>query len=210
VLAHVEPSEGGGKVFAAVESAVPPIQAHLILAGWVVAFALAALGLSIRQITMAPDPRGDEAKVDQQLAEALQPGRPLADAPQFNPDQARASMLDGVETTPPLVPPARFWLVALLLAIVTAFVGVLLVEIYNVNDFIQFLKNSNRAQAHAILGSSIVVLSLLLAAITRWTPRSRGAVFIFALLILLVLAAQVWVGILMLFDGNDGGWTLVR
>jgi hypothetical protein len=35
-------------------------------------------------------------------------------------------------------------------------------------------------------------------------------VFLFAALLLIIVAAQVWVGILMLFDGNDGGWTLMR
>src|SRR5262245_52451490 len=81
----------GQEMGKAVERVIPPIQAHVMMAGWLVALTLAALGLSLRQITMAPDPRGEEATVDQQLADALTPGRALASGTGFDFEKARAS-----------------------------------------------------------------------------------------------------------------------
>jgi uncharacterized membrane protein len=190
-----------------VENVLPPIQAHVIMAGWVVAMALAALGLSIRQISMAPSPRGDEAEVDQQLADALAPGRALASDPSFNVEKARASLLGEVEPPPVVIPPARFWLIAMLLALITAPIGWWVVDILNVNAAIDYLKHYTRPMAHSILGGSIVVLTIILAIISRWAGRNKAAVLLFALLLLCVLAAQVWVGILLLYDGNQGALT---
>jgi len=57
---------------------------------------------------------------------------------------------------------------------------------------------------HAIAGVSIVVLSLLLAIIAGTAPRARGLIFLISLLLIAAVAAQVWLGILMLWDTHDG------
>ena len=63
---------------------------------------------------------------------------------------------------------------------------------------------ANRRFAHVIAGTSIVALTLLLAAIGRWAPRRRGLLFVFALLLLFALGAQLWLGGLLLVDGVSG------
>ena len=61
-----------------------------------------------------------------------------------------------------------------------------------------------RRLAHLIAGSSIIVLTLLLAIFTRIAPRKTFFVMFLGLLLLATIAAQVWLGTLLLFDTNSG------
>jgi hypothetical protein len=61
-----------------------------------------------------------------------------------------------------------------------------------------------RLLAHVIAGSGIIVLTLLLSIFTRIAPRKKFFVLILGLLLLATIAAQVWLGTLLLFDTNSG------
>jgi hypothetical protein len=58
--------------------------------------------------------------------------------------------------------------------------------------------------AHIGGGVSIVVLSLLMAFIARIAPRGKIVLLIFTLLLLGVVAAQVWFGVLLTYDTVNG------
>jgi hypothetical protein len=60
-----------------------------------------------------------------------------------------------------------------------------------------------RLFGHVLFGVTIVLLTLLLAVSTR----SRVLTKLFALLLLLAVAGQVWLGILLLYDSNTGPLT---
>ena len=61
-----------------------------------------------------------------------------------------------------------------------------------------------RRLAHAIVGTVIVVDSLILALLSRVARRRATVLAAFALPLVLALAAQVWLGVLLLFDTAQG------
>ena len=61
-----------------------------------------------------------------------------------------------------------------------------------------------RRLAHVAAGSSIVVLTLLLAFFGRVAPRARFLFLFLGLLLLAAVAAQVWLGTLLMWDTNSG------
>ncbi|HEY8667874.1 MAG TPA: DUF2231 domain-containing protein [Tepidisphaeraceae bacterium] len=190
-----------------IERYVPPIQLHMLSAGWVVALALVTLALSIRALTDTPESRLDHA------------GEP---APP-DPRESRVSEQDerivvalaspGVEISewgPPRIPPARFWVVTAALGLLTAAGGLWVAGALNWPQIVHEFTQSDRCRFHIIFGVSIVVLTLVLAAVTRWYRRSKAALGIFSFLLLLAVAGQIWMGILLLFDGTRGSITRFR
>jgi hypothetical protein len=180
------------------------------MAGWTVALALASLGLAIRAIT-ATRPRADwdiARPGDLDLADALNEragdvGMPPAQR------EITTSEFPTDDTPVKVVPAARFWLVTTLLALLTAVAGVWAMGIWNMKDLLEELRESdhNRALAHVVVGVTIVVLTLILAILARWGKRNKFMLAVFALLMILALAAQVWLGVLMLFDTTGGSLT---
>ena len=61
-----------------------------------------------------------------------------------------------------------------------------------------------RQMAHVIGGGSIFVLMFLLALFGRFAPRQRVLLTLLALLLIAVVAAQVWFGILLMYDTPAG------
>lgn len=183
----------------------PPVQTHAILAGVTVAVALAAMALSIRAISAGPG----ITQVDQ-IATALGG----AEARTNEPDAAAASVpADLIRVR---VPASRFWLLAFLFALLTAGAGYwLMARGYETWDFktlwegvISTDQNSGRQVtrrvAHGAAGAAIVVLPLLLAISSRLAPRARFVLLILGLLLIAAVAAQIWLGVLLLFDTNVG------
>jgi uncharacterized membrane protein len=193
-----------------IQEYTPPIQLHIMMAGWTAALALASLGLAIRAIT-ATRPRADwdiARPGDLDLAEALnecagEVGMPPAQR------EITTSELPTDDTPVKIVPAGRFWLVTGLVALLTAVAGVWTMGIWNMKDFVEELKESdhNRAMVHVIVGVTIVVLTLILAILARWGKRNKVLLGIFSLLMVLAIAAQVWLGVLMLFDTTGGSLT---
>jgi len=62
----------------------------------------------------------------------------------------------------------------------------------------------NRALGHVVMGSTIVVLPLILAALARFAPRWRVFFTFFTLILILAVSAQIWLGVLLLLDTSQG------
>lgn len=202
-----------------VEYVLPPMQVHVISAGAVVSLALAAMALAIRG-THAHSPVSGQG-VDDIAAALSSDSRDEA----YLSAEARSARnrFPGIRSD---IPPARFWMLAFLLAVLTAAGGWYLLARGSSASFLDYPKlfaiitnpdqlperdqnavfglPMTRRLAHVICGSAIVVLTLLLAMCGRWAPRSRGLLFVFAILLLGAIAAQVWLGSLLLFDTNSG------
>lgn len=223
--ASVPASSNGGMngevsaVLDRVEHVLPPMQVHVISAGSVVSLALVALALAIRG-THANVPVSGQGVDDIAAALSSDP----RDEAYLSPEARSArSRFPGIRTD---VPPARFWMLAFLLAVLTAAGGWYLLARGSSGAFFDYRylwavitdpaqlpeREQNtvfgvpmtRRLAHVICGSAIVVFSLLLAMCGRWAPRNRGLLFVFAILLLGAVAAQVWLGSLLLFDTNSG------
>jgi hypothetical protein len=121
-----------------------------------------------------------------------------------------AARLDVIDRS--RVPSARFWLLAALFALLTAALGWWLLAghegVQNMLDVAGMwngqIKIYPRRMFHAIAGVSILLLSLLLSVIAAVAPRNRGLIFVVSLLLIAAVAAQVWLGILMLWDTHEG------
>ncbi len=182
------------KLSARVDYYIDPLQAHIIGAGIVAALIAAAWGTSIQkstQLRVKPLPRLQ--------SEDAQP----AAAPEVT------------------APATALWILATLAAL-----GVLAVGWYifcrdfqspwnvaaNFREAVMqpYQKDpagAVRVPAHLLFGGAIVVLAALLILAARWGARSRLLIGFLGLVILAALAAQIWVGILMLYDSNSGPLT---
>lgn len=213
---------------------LPPAQLHFTLAGWMVGFAFVSLALSIRAMTQGPTtPTADEQWMQADRADlaAPMPGSEsnyqsaVADADEGITDRDSLAFPPGPEpvtsherqsvlprnpslTIPPqplpVIPAARFWLLALLAGLATAAAGLWQVHIWKWPDLQSLLKTENRNLYHAILGSSIIVLTLLLAIIARFARRAKFVLATFSLLLLIAIGLQIYMGILMTFDSAKG------
>jgi uncharacterized membrane protein len=173
---------------------VHPLQLHLLLAGLTFALAAAALGLSFRALA--------ELRTASEHEEAE-----MQNMPTFAQDERIIEALrgdDGDQFAPAAYPPARFWLLAALLGILTAAAGLWIMQIWNWDHLQRFWLDNHRELAHAAGGTSIIVLSLLLAAATRWARRNGWLLGILSLLLVLAVAAQIWLGVLLAFDSMKG------
>jgi uncharacterized membrane protein len=193
----------------------PPLQVHTILAGAAVSLALAALGLSLRAGARGDQP-GDYsmgvAPVQSNIASALNPSFARARDPNDAYDR-------DIDPPPPIEVPrrtrpagARFWLIAALLAIVTAVAGFWTLahfsDTWSPKDLWGIVVDEpimqNRRLAHAITGVGIIVLLLLLSVIARMTAGRRFVVLLFTMLLVVAVVAQVWFGSLLMFDTPSG------
>jgi hypothetical protein len=57
---------------------------------------------------------------------------------------------------------------------------------------------------HAIAGGAIVVLPIVLALLAWFAPRKRIVLSLVTFCLIAAIAAQVWLGVLLLFDTPDG------
>jgi uncharacterized membrane protein len=201
------------------EAMFPPLELHMVAAGLVSALAAVSVGLSFRKISAA------YALVDDRTANAA--GHPTADPAARTPatfvTMARTFNPDIEVTIHPFVPAARFWLLTSLLALATAAGGLFVLgrsasiftdSGWNPKQTFELFKKQlppprdwkkpSRQFTHAVTGGAVVVLPILLAGMARFAPRKRLLLAIVALVLVVALAAQVWLGGLMLFDGTEG------
>jgi uncharacterized membrane protein len=188
-----------------IERVVPPLQAHATGAGLMVAIAMAALGLSIRAMTTGePSPEWDEFNVGEKK-------EPVANELPIITEFHRAFVGDVPRESQTVevrrVPSTRFWLLSALIGLLVAGGGLWVANIESWEEVLEMLRDSERDRAHAVLGISIVTLTLVLAACTRWAPRSKMLLAIFSLLLVTAVAAQVWMGILLMYDTREGSIT---
>lgn len=171
---------------------VPPLQMHVVMAGLTMALVVGAVGLSVRKLSMRD--RVGPAPATQQAAHALEYATP----------QVQVQLIVIAET----VHPGRVWLITAVLGLATAAAGVCVAG--GSWQQIQPLLGQPRDLAHICLGVSIVLLALALGAMTRWSGGRRWSIVAGAGLVAVVVAAQVWVGMLLMYDGSDKGSSLAR
>jgi hypothetical protein len=203
-----------------LEKYVPPLQAHVVLAGFAVAFALGALGLSMRAIATAglvplgEDPSEDDAA---RAEFGLDPRDPLLDSPTrrtTDADVVRSiNPVTGMETEmrrPRRLPVSRLWLLAFLIGAGAALAGWWFLGgtdepgTWQPKRLWEMVTGSQRRVWHVITGVTIVVVPLLLALITRVSRRPTMLLTLLSLVLLAAVALQVWLGVLLMFDTPGG------
>ncbi len=100
------------------------------------------------------------------------------------------------------------WIVAMVVAVATAAVGVWVAG--RSWEQLTPVLGQPRDLAHMIVGGGIVGLILLLAVLVRRKVRRRCVIGVVGGLLVVLLGVEVWVGILMLYDGSDGGVSWYR
>ncbi len=188
----------------------PQGEIHTLMAGFVFALAAAALGLSIRRavttdtVLVQRIPRTDVS------AAAEREGH-------IKPISLLQALNDPGDEIPvgPRVPASRFWVLAAVIAIAAIVSGLWFGDylvawpyVINRDHFVRAMHNirdSKKAHEglHIVFGASILVLCLILALLTRFAPRSRVVLSAFSFLLVAVMAVQVWLGVLLLFDGRS-------
>jgi len=182
-----------------IERNFPPVEIHLVLAGFTLAMTMAALAISYRR---SSDFRTTETVADADIADALT-AQSLG-AFGVNAGETHAPRMDMVVVVP--VPAARFWMLASLVAILTAVAGWWSYGNFNWREAWDYLRDpyNKRVLYHVIFGTSLIVVPWIFALFTRFAPRARFFLMILTLCILGIAAVQVWLGILLLFDTNQG------
>jgi hypothetical protein len=171
----------------------PRVQAHVVLAGLTIAAAVGALGMSVRAVT------------GRARAESVANARESHDVAYADSRAVQVRMTVVGERAGA----GRFWLVAGVLGAGTVAAGMWVASAWTV-EALGALAAQPRTLAHMVLGSAIVVLMIVLAGLGRWGRGRRGWLATCAAALLLCIAAQVWVGILLLYAGWGGGASLVE
>lgn len=182
----------------AMKSSFHPLELHVIGAGFVVALSLGALALSIRGITVANAAR-NAAEAGAASADGSQ-----GDVGQVSLSDVRAALSADADQR---VPSTRFWLLATLAGLAVAAGGLYAADMLSWHEIKEEIEESIRIKAHTILGVGIVVLTLVLAMLSRWGRRSTLMLSIFGSLLVLAVAGQIWIGTLLLYDGDHGTLT---
>jgi uncharacterized membrane protein len=204
------------------------LELHVIGAGLMVAIVLAAVGMSVRKITVKHEIIQDVSELPAEQKTAAEgglrtPASSMAMLRSFNP---------GIElTVAPFAPASRFWLLAGILAIATAAGGVFilvrgsdaLATVARTHEpVVKFLweqvkpdkgQTVNRPSGHVAAGATIILLALILAAVVHYAPRQRFWMGFLTFVLLGVVGGQIWLGILLLFDtpvGSIGGFNATQ
>lgn len=217
-----------------IEFVAPAQSMHLLLAGLAAAATLGALGMSIRVLigTRTIEDEAVTDKELELLHEPEPPvAPPVAEiptgvtVPAGANDMTVARTLNADAALPmPRLPAARFWLLGTLLFLMTFGFGVWLLisqeesgwlennkptissvwqEVYSTATNTKKL-TENRRGAHVLVGVTLVVLPLILALGVRFGPRRRIIVGLLCGVILVLLATEIWLGILLLHDQPSG------
>ena len=199
------------KVNTRVEDWFPPTELHVIAAGTTVALAMAAVGLSFRKAAVLAEGATLPVEPDRHGSADL--------ARSFNPNLELGAI--------PKVFAGRAWVIAFLVAATTSLGGwYLLLKSASVLDTTnhQWAKvpdalwhqvaperdhatgqlHIGRRLVHAANGGTIILVPLVLAGLARFAPRGRLMPAIFTGLLVGAVAAQVWLGVLLLYDGPEG------
>jgi hypothetical protein len=190
---------------------IPPLQLHLVLAGFVGALVIAASGLTIRRWqldSMAQIPLSNEIEP---ATLAVPPEREsIGPAERAGLRSDLPDDRDRPGAAAPKVYPGWVWLAGFALAIATVVAGAWSAlgtfTREALQDNLQELQDPDhrRLGLHVVFGVSIVVLSLILAGLVRFARRWRVLTGILGAIVLLLIAKQIWLGILITYDGPQG------
>jgi hypothetical protein len=176
---------------------------HVIMAGTTVALGMAALGLSLRGTTRLP------------VEQLPEPGR-IAQNLDY-----RSALRSENDAGMPLVrepyarvPSGRFWLLTSLAGLLTVLGGWWVaahfadvydpMELWKITISRDGMPRITRRIAHIAMGVTIVVLPLILSLVARFARGARMLLGIFALLLMISVAAQIWLGALLMLDSPIG------
>jgi hypothetical protein len=181
-----------------------PLQIHMILVGGLLAFTAVAIGLSIRRITLLSAMEDESALSPHHIG--------------LGPATGEGTLLPDIESLPPepRIASTRYWIFAFIFAALTAGAGYWFWghdngDVYTFKDFWQHtMVNTggrlllDRTSAHVWVGAAIIVMTLVLAVVIHFVQPSKFLLTLTAGLLVLLLAAQFWLGILLAFSGSQG------
>ena len=188
---------------------VPPMQAHVILAGTALSLALAALGLSMRRPVVRGDVSMEMPNEYSDIASAFNPTIRSRVPGSFDP-QEEAAMLRQMTQRPPA---GRFWVLAMLLALLAAGTGVWTLAhysgIWHVKELVAMVRDHDtaggyRRLVHVGTGVAIVLVLAVLAMVSQLRAGRGILLTLFSLVMLVAFAAQLWFGSLLMFDTQSG------
>jgi len=208
--AKTDKATGAEKFSRRLEYYVDTMQVHVIAAGMLGALAAAGIGFSMqRSLQLQEQERTRKPRAESPPRDGL---------PRDGPSGPQVNESKGMSVTASSAP-VRFWAVALLVGLTTAGVGWYIFghdlgePLWHVRaifrDQIWQPFQTDKAQnarllTHLILGTGILLLSLAFIPIAHWMAKSRFLVAFLGLVLLLAIAAQISVGMLMLYDGDSG------
>ena len=189
-------------------------QLHLLGAGFAFAFAMGALGLSIRRLHATPAVLVTTVGTTASGQVYAQPRRVTDDV------VARSIVSDPpVEPIEARVPCGRLWLLTALVVMMAFGVGYWTQTKSNAltaqgwNSYIGDLQRQykehkvTRDVAHAGLGAAFILLALIFSLLAWLAPRRSFLVGFFGLLLVLVISTQTWLGVLMTFNSEGESLT---
>jgi hypothetical protein len=192
---------------------VPPLQLHALVAGLALASVLGAVGLTLRRWEKLQAPATAEKPW---RAGPLPPDTPSASG-NVHPGPAEARNIAPVcARLQPPSRPARFWLLAVVLGAGAALAGLWSTmgefsgPAWQANAGMLAEEGHLRLLLHLIVGLVIPGLTLALVLVSRFTRRAPRSTGILMGLLILMTAAQLWLGVLMLFDSHNGPLTGFR
>lgn len=196
-----------------VDEALSLVQLHVYVAGLASAMACVCLGWSIRNVSQPDDPREYEQRVSvQQIAAAFSPTvSPLTELTL----PVESTNNQSPNHTPP-VRTGRWWFLTALLLLAAAGSGLWYLahstDSWDIETLRQTIRNPiqetdpdlTRRYAHTVVGLVLIGQTLLLALAGVVARRNGLLLILLALPLVMALAAQVWLGVLLLFDGPSG------
>lgn len=195
------------------DQALSLVQLHVYVAGLAGAMACVCLGWSIRNVSQPNDPGEYEQRISaQRIAAAFSPAVP--------PLTELALPIESTNSeSPNHTPPVRtagWWLFTAILFLAAAGSGLWYLahstDSWDLETLRQTIREPiqetdpdlTRRYAHTIVGLVLIGQTLLLA-LTGVVARRNGLLLILlAIPLVVALAAQVWLGVLLLFDGPSG------
>ena len=187
---------------------LPPLQLHIILAGFSVALAAASLGLSFRaashsgaDLVLEPNP-GDEDYAAAFMARNL------------GSQELQRAALARMHFRK--VPAGRYWLLTFVVVGATVTAGLWTLASFTdtwhrreLYEQIVQLDAKRRPEltrrfAHAVTGTAILLLPLILGLAARFSPRRGFIAAGFGLLLGVAVGAQIWFGSLLMLDSPAG------
>jgi hypothetical protein len=209
-----------------LEYYAPSRETHIAMAGLAMAAALGALGATLRLLSGVGHSNSD-AEAERELA-ALGGANPPEPQPfgqrGASHDMTVARTLNAdAELTAPRQPAARFWLLSSVIFLAAlAFGALFLVFLKRAGDpdtkitpnlLVELVRSTatetktlseNKRGFHIVIGMALVVFPLLLAFATRFLARARWFVASMCLVMLLLIGAEIWLGVLLSYRGAVG------
>ena len=199
-----------------IEYFVPPLQLHVFLAGLAVAVGFGALGLSMRSVATADDIERVEIDHDLDRSERDMLYEPTGPRGPAAMDVVRSLTPEtDVTASPRRLPVSRTWLLAALIAagasasVIWFLAGLDETRTWEPKRLWAMITPNDenpglRRIAHVAAGGAIIVTPLLLALVTRVSRRPKVSLTLLGLLLVVAVAAQVWLGVLLMLDTPRG------